>query len=273
VVCGHLFLLRSAVFAGRLSGAPLHGIVHGIDAWTPPRRRTIRRLVPRLDGFLAVSTFTKDRFLSWADLPPGSGHVLPNCVDLERYTPGERPAYLAKRYGLGDRRILLTLARLDANERYKGIDEVLAVLPELPDLAYLVVGDGSDRARLEAKARGLGLAGRVVFAGYIPENEKTDHYRLADAFVMPGRGEGFGIVYLEAMACGVPVVASQADASREAVLDGRLGEVVDPDKPAEIAAGIRRALARPRARVEGLEHFSLVAFTMRVHNWLAGRRG
>ena len=95
-----------------------------------------------------------------------------------------------------------------------------ALAADVPDVAYLIAGDGDDRARLEKKAAALGVADRVVFAGYVPEEEKADHYRLADAFVMPGRGEGFGIVYLEALACGVPVVASSLDASREAVRDG-----------------------------------------------------
>jgi len=272
IVCGHLFLLRSAVLAKRMSPAPMHAIIHGIDAWTAPKRWSIHRLVPRLDGFLAVSEFTKGRFLKWSKLPADSGRILPNCVDLGRFTPGDRPGHLAERYGLAGRRILLTMARLDANERYKGLDETLDLLPELqreqPDLAYLIVGDGSDRARLEARAGELGLGASVVFAGYIPEEEKVDHYRLADAFVMPGRGEGFGIVYLEAMACGIPAVASSADASREAVRDGLLGEVVNPADPADIAAGIRRALARPRGRPDGLECFSLSAFTDRVHGLL-----
>jgi glycosyltransferase involved in cell wall biosynthesis len=85
-----------------------------------------------------------------------------------------------------------------------------------------------DRRCLQEKARSLGVHGRVVFAGYVPESEKADHYRLADAYVMPGRGEGFGIVYLEALACGVPVVASEVDGSREAVREGALGILVDP---------------------------------------------
>jgi phosphatidyl-myo-inositol dimannoside synthase len=92
-----------------------------------------------------------------------------------------------------------------------------ALIKEIPTIAYLIAGDGTDRHRLEEKAKSLGVHGRVVFAGYIPESEKADHYRLADAYVMPGRGEGFGIVYLEALACGVPVVASQVDGGREAV--------------------------------------------------------
>ena len=135
----------------------------------------------------------------------------------------------------------------------------------MPDIAYLIAGDGDDRARLEQKAADLGVADRVVFAGYVPETEKADHYRLADAFVMPGRGEGFGIVYLEALACGVPVVASALDASREAVRDGMLGEVVDPDDAASVRRGILAALSTERKVPEGLTYFSFGQFVKRWH--------
>src|SRR5581483_7217747 len=127
-----------------------------------------------------------------------------------------------------------------------------------------VVGDGNDRARLEAKAAQLGLSDRVVFAGYVPDEEKADHYRLAAAFVMPGRGAGFGIVYLEAAACGIPVVASKLDASREAVRDGAMGIVVDPDDPDSVKAGILAALAtRERCVPRELEYFSVAALQLK----------
>jgi glycosyltransferase involved in cell wall biosynthesis len=99
----------------------------------------------------------------------------------------------------------------------------------------------------------------------VPEEEKEDHYRLADAFVMPGRGEGFGIVYLEALACGIPVVASSADASQEAVRDGKLGRVVDPDNLEDLRRGIQEALTADRGVPEGLEYFSFRRFRNRWH--------
>ncbi|WP_158666527.1 glycosyltransferase family 4 protein [Salinibacter altiplanensis] len=269
VLCGHINLLPVAVLASWLQGAPLLLVLHGIDAWTPHDSWLVRKLLPQADSFVTVSQCTKDRFLEWAPLRAEQGRVVPDCIDLGAYDPGPKRDDLLGRYDLHDRTVLLTLGRLSSDEQYKGHDEVLEILRELaneiPDIAYLICGDGDDRPRLEAKAKRLGVEDRTVFAGYVPEDEKEDHYRLADAFVMPGRGEGFGIVYLEAMACGVPVVASTADASREAVRDGQLGVVVDPDDPGDLRKGIHSALGADRGVPDGLEYFSYDAFAERCH--------
>ena len=106
-----------------------------------------------------------------------------------------------------------------------------------------------------------------IFTGLISEHEKVNHYRLVDVYVMPSRLEGFGFVFLEAMACGIPVVASKIDGSREAVRDGKLGILVDPDKPEEIKSGIIEALKRHRGVVlEGLDYFSYSNFEKRCHH-------
>ncbi|PWT74379.1 MAG: glycosyltransferase, partial [Chloroflexi bacterium] len=110
----------------------------------------------------------------------------------------------------------------------------------------------------------------VVFAGAIPEAEKVDYYNLADAFVMPGRGEGFGIVYLEALACGVPVVGSILDGSKEALLDGKLGQLVNPNDPASIRNGITQALASTKNASIDLGMFSHSHFQGCVHKILQG---
>jgi len=246
--------------------------VHGIEAWRPPRISGLRQSLCSVDMFVSVSLLTKQRFLEWAPLRGDQGHIIPDCVDLSKYGPGPKPALLIKRYGLWGRRVIMTLGRLSAAERYKGIDEILEVMPalvrEMPDLVYLIVGAGDDRSRLESKTRTLGMDSHVVFAGYIPEEEKAAYYRLADAFVMPGSGEGFGIVYLEAMACGIPVVASKADASREAVLHGQIGVLADPGNPQEIRAAIKEALIRPRQFRKELEYFSFERFVERWHAML-----
>jgi glycosyltransferase involved in cell wall biosynthesis len=270
VFCGHINLLPVAALAARLQNAPLWLIIHGIDAWEPHSSPLVRWCLPHVDTFVSVSKHTLDRFVEWAPLTADQGHVIPDCIDTAPYAPGPKPSELLARYGLHGQTVLLTLSRLSSAEQYKGHDEVLEVLPDLidetPDLCYLICGDGDDRPRLKAKTRRLGLSDHVLFAGYVPEDEKANHYRLADAFVMPGRGEGFGIVYLEAMACGIPVVASNADASQEAVRNGDLGIVVDPNYSSDLKRGIRQALNTPRGVPDGLDYFSFGRFQDRWHD-------
>lgn len=270
VICGHINLAPFAWVAATLHRAPMILVIHGIDAWRPTSRAIANVAARRSNAVISVSRVTLGRFRKWAGPRAGVSFILPNTVTLERFGPGPKPDDLLDRHGLRGRTVLMTLARLDVNERYKGIDEVMSVLAELavsePRIAYLIAGDGGDRPRLEAEARRLRVADRVVFAGVIPEDRKADYYRLADAFVMPGRGEGFGIVYLEALACGIPTVGSTLDGSRDALMDGRLGILVNPDDREDLMRGIRGALARPRGVVpEGLSEFSSQRYEERVH--------
>ncbi|MCX7898804.1 MAG: glycosyltransferase, partial [Methylocystis sp.] len=163
---------------------------------------------------------------------------------------------------------------MEAGERYKGVDEILDLTPRLaarfPDFAYLVVGGGDDRARLEEKAARLGVGAHVVFTGEVSDAAKPAHYLLADLFAMPSMGEGFGIVLIEAAACGVPVLGGALDGSREALLDGALGVLVDPRCADSLYAALESALAAPAAprRKNGVEHYSWDAFRTRVADWL-----
>jgi glycosyltransferase involved in cell wall biosynthesis len=295
-------------------------VIHGIDAWQPTRRRNVNRLARRIDTVIAVSEVTGRRFVAWSRVPWEKIVILPNCVDLTEFTPGPKSPRLQARYGLEDRTVIMTLGRLAFGGSYKGFDEVLEVLPDLlrefPLLAYLIVGDGSDRPRLIQKARSLGLNVRVsapegrdshsvkvakgssvessggrasprvlnvietavsdipnvIFAGKISDAEKVEHYRLADTYVMPSRGEGFGIVYLEALACGVPVVASNVDGGREALREGKLGLLVNPANLEEIKAAIRASLQKERAFVQpGLDYFSSANFQRRTSTLIQTR--
>ena len=258
--------------ARKICGGSLYLIIHGIEAWKPTRSPLLNLSVRHIDDFIAVSNTTRRRFLRWSRLRQDQGIILPDCVDLSIFTTGEKSQSLLMRYGLESRLVNITLGRLAAEERYKGVDEVLQVLPslakEIPNITYLVAGDGSDRARLEQKARQLGLEERVIFAGRISEEEKPEHYRLADAYVMPSSGEGFGIVFLEALACGIPVIGSKIDGSRDALLDGRLGILVNPTDAAELRAAILQTLAQKgggaKDRRSGVEYFSTDRFRQRV---------
>ena len=270
VFCAHVNLLPLAWPVARLHEAPIVLAVYGIDVWQPTPSRLVNVLVRASDAIMSISQITLDRMDSWAPLDAKRTFVCPNAIDTMRFVPGPRPANLVERYGLSGKKVLLTVARLHSLERYKGVDETIEILPRLreshPSIRYLVVGDGPDRERLEQKARELGVDGAVVFAGWVNESEKVEHYQLADAYVMPGRGEGFGFVYLEALACGIPVVASRLDGSREAVRQGMLGELVDPTNPDDILRGILAALEKPRGVVPaGLDYFEMPRFVERYH--------
>ena len=270
VVCGHIHLLPVAFLLSLWVRAPTVLVIHGVEAWEPKSRALNNYLAKKVSAFVSVSELTKQRFLKWTYVENERGFVLPNAIELERFGPGPKNKVLIDRYGLAGKTVLMTLGRLSSDDRDKGFDEILELLPiltkEIPNIAYLIVGDGTDRRRLEEKARALGMDKRVVFAGLIPEAEKAEHYRLADAYVMPSWGEGFGIVHLEAMACGIPAVASKVDGSREAVRDGALGILVDPSDQEDVKTGVLEALNRPKGVVpEGLDHFSYGNFERRLH--------
>lgn len=267
ILCGHINLLPVAACIKWLNKQkPLALLVYGIDAWQQHHRLT-RAWLRQVDAVWSISRITIERMTSWAKLSAAKCTILPNAIHLDQYGQSGKRTDLLSCYGLRGK-VLLTLGRLSSLERYKGVDEVIELLPDLlrhePDLSYLVAGEGDDRARLMAKADAMGLGDHVVFTGMIDEAEKADIFRLADAYVMPSRGEGFGFVFLEALACGVPAVGSQLDGSREALRDGLLGELVDPQVPASIRQGILRALAKPRAIPPELGYFAWPAFAERV---------
>jgi asparagine synthase (glutamine-hydrolysing) len=268
-IAGHINLAPLAAAIARAKGASSLLMLHGIDAWTPRRDPLVRPSLATFTRIVGVSRLTLERFRAWAHPDVGRLCVLPNCVDLRRYGPGPKPEALAAELGVAGRTVLLTLGRLASEERYKGFDEVIGSLPALaervPDIAYLVCGDGPDLERLRAKARALGVADRVIFAGFIPEARKADYYRLADAYVMPSKGEGFGIVFLEALACGIPALGSTVDGGREALLEGKLGRLVDPSDSEELVNTIVETLKAPRGVVPAaLSHYSWESFEDRT---------
>lgn len=269
LICSHLNLWPIANVMASILRIPTVLVLYGVEAWSKPGFLRAANL-GRASRILSISQITKDRFLTWAPVESSKVELHPNGIDLSKYGPGEKPKYLLDRYGLVGKKVLLTLGRLDARERAKGFDQVIDAMPGLletePDLSYLIVGDGSDLERLRQKAQGKGIGSAVIFAGRIPEDEKADHYRLADLYVMPSRWEGFGFVFLEAMACGIPVVASAIDGGRDAVRDGQLGALVDPENPEQLADAILIGLAKPKGIPKGLDYFSVANFDRRMHS-------
>ena len=182
---------------------------------------------------------------------------------------GPKSPSLVARYRLEGKKVLMTLGRMSANEKYKGFDEVLEVLPDLikksPKIVYMAVGDGDDCQRLKAKAEKLRIADHFILTGFVKEEEKADYYRLADVYLMLSSGEGFGYVILEALACGVPVIGSISDGTQEALRFGELGQMVDPKKTDQIKLAILKALKMHKTIPKGLEYFSYNNYCKRLY--------
>jgi phosphatidylinositol alpha-1,6-mannosyltransferase len=177
--------------------------------------------------------------------------LLPNTVD-EAFTPGDGSA-LREAWGLQGKRVLLTVARMDSRERYKGHERVIAAIPQLVgkghDVIYVVLGEGDDQPRLVVVANKSGVGDRVWFMGAVGRQTIIDAYRAADLFLMPSTGEGFGIAFLEAMASGTPAIGLAVAGARDALADGELGIAVTED---ELPAAIERALSAARPDPEVL---------------------
>lgn len=266
VFCSHLHLAPVAAVAATLQRAPLWLQLHGIEAWQRPGPLRCRA-AHHAALVTSVSRYTRRRFLEWAFLDWPRVRVLPGTVH-ERFAPGRRPDGLAERLGVRGKRVLLTVSRIDQGDRYKGHDRVIAALKRLaaahPDLDYVIVGDGDDRARLEQLARQLGIAERVHFAGRVSDSELVDYYRLADVFVMPSTKEGFGIVFLEAAASGLPVIGGDADGSADPLADGARGAMVPAADEVALDAAIDRALRAPCPDAARVRSFGAANFAAHV---------
>jgi phosphatidylinositol alpha-1,6-mannosyltransferase len=251
VFCGHIYMAPLCALIARLTSAELIVQMHGIEAWSrPPRLR--RAAVEAADLVLCVSRFTRASVLGWAAIAPERVVVVPNTVRAA-FVPGDG-SKLRAALGLEDKRVLLTVGRTQARERYKGHDLVIDAIPQLVaaghDVVYLIAGEGDDQKRLEARARQAGVADRVRFLGAVQLPALTEIYRAADLFVMPSTGEGFGIAFLEAMASGTPALGLAVAGATDALADGELGELVP--EPDFAAAAVLRALERKKAEPYGL---------------------
>ena len=179
VFCGHLYMAPLAVLVARWHRARLIVQMHGIEAWSRPGRLQ-QRAVEAADLILCVSRYTRARVIEWAAIAPERVLVLPNTVG-QAFTPGDGSA-LRRAWGLQDKRVLLTVGRMDAREGYKGHDRVIAALPQLlaagHDLVYVVAGEGDDRTRLQNLAAERGVAERVRFVGVLGQD--CPRRRLSD---------------------------------------------------------------------------------------------
>jgi len=288
VICAHIGLAPMARIIKELLGKPYWLVLYGIEVWGPlPTAK--QRALRAADRLLSISRFTLDTAISRHALGSPDALILPPALANDDPPPERKLGRI-----LLDpmRPTVLTVGRLSAAERYKGHDVMLeawpTVLRYISDACYLIVGDGDDRSRLEERARNMGIGASVRFAGSVTSAELHACYEGCQVFAMPARtdvdaavprGEGFGIVFLEAMAHGKPVVGPRFGAPAEFIHPGEHGLLVDPLRPTEIAAALVELLREPdRARQMGQKardwatsQFSYEVFCRRLREMLLAK--
>ena len=226
---------------------------HGIEVWG--KQSFLKKLfLKQADLVLPVSEFTKENLLENHDLKSEKCLVFHNSLDPFFIT--ETDLTLEEKLKLrhhikNDDCVLVTLTRLVSSERYKGYDKVIHALAKLKAAGkkykYLILGkyDNKEYERVNDLIIQLGLKEEVEICGYIEDEEISSYFGLAHLFVMPSQKEGFGIVFIEAMACGLPVIAGNLDGSVDALANGDLGILIDPNDEEELIAAIKNYDAHP----------------------------
>jgi phosphatidyl-myo-inositol dimannoside synthase len=259
----HGFPITGVAGALAARGFPYVVLTHGYEVWmtlAPGVRSALRHAIARSHEVFAISAYTATRLQTV--MPPGVPLSLaPPCVDHERFRPGLDGSAFRERHDLGGLQVVGCVSRLV--ER-KGQDKLIEAFPEVlrrvPEAVLVLIGGGPYERELRALAAGSPARQRIRFVGQVPDEDLPAAYAGLDVFAMPCRTrnwgfdfEGFGIVYLEAGASGLPVVAGRSGGAPEAVVDGETGVVVDGRDPSDIARAVAGLLEDPhRAKAMGV---------------------
>ena len=242
VVFTHVGIARAQLRVPRQFRRPYAVFVNGIEAWSATLDSARRAALQHARVRIAISPHTARRVAAaHPDLPPIDTCLLGLLPDEE--TPDRVPADVRVDYGP---HAVVIVGRMASTERYNGHEQLLLAWPrvvaEIPDATLVMVGRGDDVERLRTKAAALGISRSVQFAGFLSDAALRGVMRHAAVFAMPSRGEGFGLVYLQAMHLGVPCLGSRDDAAADVIVDGETGLLVPRQDPEAIAGAVARLL-------------------------------
>lgn len=229
-------------------------VAHGIEVWRP--LNFIKRIFLKryCDKIICVSNFTKAQMIKMHRSDPDKCIVLNNAIDpfIKQPDEFEKPEYLVNRYSLTPaNQVIFTLTRLASSEQYKGYEQVIKAVGRLkqqfPGIKYILSGqyDSAEELRIKELIRACKVDDEVILTGFLNEKELADYFLLADLFVLPSKKEGFGIVFIEALACGLPVICGNADGSTDAIRNGELGTAINVNDLDELERTIVRYLQNP----------------------------
>ena len=250
--CAHTAFAPISYVLWRVFGTPYIIYTAGTEVWDI-RKKNIKKALRHARLVVSISRYTTEKLCKQVQELEGKVFLLPPTVRENLFKIRKKPEYLIQEHNLRGKEVLLTVARLRPNEEEKGylkvIDALSKLRKEFPNIKYLIVGAvlkqfGDNRERIKKYAKEKGVEDIVRVVGEVSDKELADYYNLCDVFVMPSKQEGFGIVFLEALACGKPVIGGNADGSRDALLQGKLGTLVNPESVEEIGDAIGEALRK-----------------------------
>jgi glycosyltransferase involved in cell wall biosynthesis len=254
VLAGHPNL-APVVQAMRFAAPRLKSIIctHGVEVWEPLAR--IRRMaLRRANMVLAPSKYTADHVAAVQGVATEKIRVLPWALDPQFEALAPQAAKAGAPANFPDGRVVLTVGRWRADERYKGMDTLITALPRLlprwPELQLAAVGEGDDREWLDDLAEENGVRRHVHFLSGLSYEELAACYGHCEMFALPSRGEGFGLVFLEAMACGKPVIGGGHGGAPEVIDDGKTGFLVPHGDTAQLATAMETLLSDPALELE-----------------------
>lgn len=260
IIFDHLNLARVQRLVPKSFQRPYAVILYSVEAWCP-LSAGLKRILQGAKVRLAISNYTAQRVTA---AHPDIGPIevchlalLPDSFDGSTSCPADVPVIHACDASLLERiqpNSVLIVGRMFSNERHKGHDALIETWPSIkariPDAQLVVVGRGDDVERLRTKASNRGLGDSVLFAGQVTDSTLQAIYKRVAVFSMPSRGEGFGLVYLEAMLHRLPCVGSIHDAAAEIIEDGVTGFLVDQDSSVGLTEAIAGLLENPSRRQE-----------------------
>jgi phosphatidylinositol alpha-1,6-mannosyltransferase len=244
----HVGIARAQHLLPRAIRRPYAVLLCGIEVWEPTLSADRKNALRAAQSRIAISRYTAER-VSSAHPDVGRISVCPLAL-LPR--ANELTVYDSDLVARVSQLSVLVTGRMSSAERYKGHDELLECWPEVlrhvPGAQLVIAGKGDDVERLRAKAGELGIAEQVLFAGFVSDATLEAMRKKAAIFALPSRGEGFGLVYLEAMRAGLPCIGGTEDAAGDVISHGKTGSLVDPRDRGELASAIVRLLRSPELR-------------------------
>ena len=278
VVCCHIHLLPFAWILSIKNRCPLILVIFGEEAWNPTKHKISNYLCKKIKYLISIRHYTAKKFLKWNKLNNLKYFYLPNCVDLLNYKNIFKNKKIISKYKLKNCKIIISCARLDREDKNKGVDEIIEVLDGLSkkirNIKYIVIGDGNDKKRLELKAKLLDVEHMVIFLGNIEEKKKIEFYKLGNVMAMPGSRKTFDrypyrFVNLEGLASGMHVLSSNLKYKSDLKDNNiKMFTQVNPNNKKEIIQKLNILLKKKNKISSNLKNFSFNSFRKKVQNFV-----